>query len=155
MVSAVPKDETLRIQVARGTDVLERHEIAVVDICSISESSDSDVEDCVVTYLRDGYYEDIDGGSDDSGTATDTRDSGKKNDDDDGIETDADGLIDSMMNMWVEEDDLPLPPTTSGIIDSSNQQSTNKKPKPWSSRSSPSGTWVRDPKTGQMRNIDE
>jgi len=165
MVSAVPSDETLRIQVARGTDVFERHEIAVVDICSISESSDSDVEDCVVTFLTDGYYEDI-GGSDSSSTAAtiDSKDEiakvegdGSDDDDDDDTETEAgaDGLIDSMMNMWVEDDDLPLPPTTSGITDSSNQQNTNKKPKPWSSRSSPSGTWVRDPKTGQMRNIDE
>ena len=30
-----------------------------------------------------------------------------------------------------------------------------KKPAPWSSRSSPSGTFVRDPKTGKMVNIDE
>lgn len=158
MVSAVSNDEILRIQVARGTDVFERHEIAVVDICSISESSDSDVEDCVVAYLTDGYNEDIDGTNDNSSTATSTTNSNNKGVDDEGddaIEADADGLIDSMMNMWVEDDDLPLPPTTSGITDSNNQQNTNKKPKPWSSRSSPSGTWVRDPKTGQMRNIDE
>ena len=163
MVSAVPSDETLRIQVARGTDVFERHEKAVVDICSISESSESDVEDCVVTFLRDGYYEDIGGSTDSSSSAaTATTDStnNKNTDDDDDDDTDnkeadTDGLIDSMMNLWVEEDDLPLPPTTSGITDGSNQQNTNKKPKPWSSRSSPSGTWVRDPKTGQMRNIDE
>ena len=154
MVSAVPSDETLRIQVARGTDVFERHEKAVVDICSISESSESDVEDCVVTFLTDGYYEDIGGSSDSSSSSTATT-TDDDDDDTDKTEADTDGLIDSMMNLWVEEDDLPLPPTTSGITDSSNQQNTNKKPKPWSSRSSPSGTWVRDPKTGQMRNIDE
>ena len=34
------------------------------------------------------------------------------------------------------------------------EQPVKKKPAPWSSRSSPSGTFVRDPKTGEMRNID-
>ena len=158
MVSAVPNDETLVIQVARGTDVLERHEKAVVDICSISESSDSDVENCVVTFLTDGYYDDIGGNDSSSSGSNDNTINKVTNGEGDGTddnEADADVLIDSMMNMWVEEDDLPLPPTTSGITDGGSQQNSNKKPKPWSSRSSPSGTWVRDPKTGQMRNIDE
>lgn len=149
MASAVPHDETLVIQVVRGTDVLERHEKAVVDICSLSESGDSDVEDCVVKFLADGYYEDIGGSS--SKTVDKIQNSDVVTDVD--LADDADGLIDNMMNMWVEEDDLPLPPSTSGITDGSNQQQ-NKKPKPWSSRSSPSGTYVRDPKTGEMRNID-
>ena len=50
-------------------------------------------------------------------------------------------------------DELPMPPTTTGIIDP-DASTSSSKPKPWSSRSSPSGTFVRDPVTGEMRNID-
>jgi hypothetical protein len=163
MVGAVAKDETLVIQVARGTDVLERHEQAVVDICSISETGDKDVEDCVVNFLADGYYEDIGGSR--SGSSSSTRSKGDNDESttgtvnsdeskDDIDNVDADELIDDMFNLWVAEDDLPVPPTNSGIVDSNSGQQQNQKPKPWSSRSSPSGTFVRDPKTGQMKNID-
>ena len=67
--------------------------------------------------------------------------------DDDDLEC----MMDAMNSMWADE----LPPSkssTSGIMD--RPETPKQKAKPWSSRSSPSGTYVRDPKTGQMRNID-
>jgi hypothetical protein len=128
----------LTIQVVRGTNVLERHETAIVDMCNMSGASDKEVENCVVDFLAGGY-----------------------NDGDVDVETtdcvndkDAECLIDSMIDLWAEE--VTPPPTTSGISDQTiNGERTGKKAKPWSSRASPSGTWVRDPKTGEMRNIDK
>ena len=64
---------------------------------------------------------------------------------------DAEDLVDNLQNIWAS--DLPMPKTTSGISDNP-QDASVQKVKPWSSRSSPSGTFVRDPVTGEMRNID-
>lgn len=141
MVSAVLDEDPLTIQVARGTNILERHESAVVDLCNMSGTNDKDVEDCVVNYIAGGYdYDTVDD--------NDVVDESLCQNDE---ETEC--LIDGMMNLWADE--LPLPSTTSGITDQTSNPSTAKKPKPWSSRSSGSGTWVRDPKTGNMRNIDK
>ena len=136
LVSAVAKEDPLTIQVARGTNVLERHESTIVDVCSGAGANEKEVEECVVDFLAGGY--DYDGDVVES--------EGSECDDDDGAEC----LIDDMMNLWADE--LPPPSTTTGITAQTVQKTS--KPKPWSSRSSPSGTWVRDPKTGKMRNID-
>ena len=120
----------------RGTNVLERHESAIVDMCNMSGASEKEVEDCVVDFLSGGYDILL------SDNEFDSTESVNKDD--------SEVLIDDMMNLWANE--VPLPPTTSGITDQVNNGA--KKPKPWSSRSSGSGTWVRDPKTGKMRNID-
>eukprot|EP00537_Pseudo-nitzschia_pungens_P003828 CAMPEP_0172363390 /NCGR_PEP_ID=MMETSP1060-20121228/6763_1 /TAXON_ID=37318 /ORGANISM="Pseudo-nitzschia pungens, Strain cf. cingulata" /LENGTH=308 /DNA_ID=CAMNT_0013086119 /DNA_START=1137 /DNA_END=2063 /DNA_ORIENTATION=- len=138
LVSAVAEEDPLTIKVARGTEVLERHESALVELCNLSDGNDKEVEDCVVNFLAGGFDYENDIPSDDEVLCADT---------------DAEGLIDGMMNLWADE--LPPPPTTSGITDQTNQRSSAQKPKPWSNRSSPSGTWVRDPKTGKMRNIDK
>jgi len=136
LVSAVPDEDPLTIQVVRGTGVLERHESTVVDLCNLSGESEKEVEECVVNFISGGYdYDDVD---DVSVPPSDE---------------DAEFMLDNMMNLWADE--LPLPPTTSGITDQTNNEKTAKAPKPWSSRSSPSGTWVLDPKTRKMRNIDK
>jgi len=140
LVSAVPQQDPLRIQVARGTKILERHESTIVELCSVSGVNDQDVLECVVDFLAGAYDYD-----------NDVEDNNKDSDEilfeDD---KDAESLIDGMMNLWADE--LPPPSTTTGITEQSVKKTA--KPKPWSSRSSPSGTWVRDPKTGKMRNID-
>jgi hypothetical protein len=128
------------MQIVRGTNVLERHETAIVDMCNMSGASEKEVESCVVDFLAGGYDVASKTEDDIEDQAAECRDE----------ETEC--LIDGMMNLWADE--VPLPPTTSGITDQVNGENSAKKPKPWSSRSSPSGTWVRDPKTGQMRNID-
>ena len=72
-------------------------------------------------------------------------------DDEECDDDDLECMMDAMNSMWADE----LPPSkapTSGIMD--RPETPAQKVKPWSSRSSPSGTYVRDPKTGQMRNID-
>lgn len=148
-MAAVPEDEPLVFRVARETGVMERHEAAIVDLCQTPGASDKQVEDCVVTFLSSGY--------DDSSTtikvATETEeDTEKESDGDRDDEDESDDMLDTMLNMWA--DDLPMPPTTSGITDMNGEDSRPGKAKPWSSRSSPSGTFVRDPVTGEMRNID-
>lgn len=146
LVSAVPEKDTLKIQIVRGTNVLERHETAIVDLCNVSGANDKEMENCVVDFLSGGYDVGID--DDNASTIDDTKSDEGNNVSDE----DADGMIDDIMNLWADE--LPLPPTTSGITDQVNGYNSGKKPKPWSTRSSPSGTFVRDPKTGKMRNID-
>jgi hypothetical protein len=137
-VTAVTEDALLELRVARDTGVLERHEAFVVDLCQSPGASDKQVQDCLVDFLSAGY---------DDPTAYANVDDKECNLEDD----DADCLLNSMMDMWADE--LPMPPTTTGIIDP-DASTSSSKPKPWSSRSSPSGTFVRDPVTGEMRNID-
>ena len=112
-----------------------------MDLCNDSGASDKDAQECVVDFLSGGYdYDTVD-------ENVEVDDSLCQNDEN------TECLIDGMMNLWADE--LPLPPTTSGITDQPINAGTAKAPKPWSSRSSGSGTWVRDPKTGKMRNIDK
>lgn len=136
-MGSVADDETLVLQLARGTSVFERHEAAIVELCQSPGASDKQVEDCVVDFLSFGYDTTV---ADDEGTEECSTD-----------DESADCMIDDMYNLWADE--LPLPPTTSGITDARDED-TASKPKPWSARSSPSGTFVRDPVTGEMRNID-
>jgi hypothetical protein len=135
-VGSVPEEDPLRLQVARGTGVYERHESTVVDLCQTTSVSDKEVEECVVDFLKFGYD-----------TAPEPI-----NEEECDIDDEANCMLDGMMNLWADE--LPLPPTTSGISDQPAGENVAKKPKPWSSRSSPSGTFVRDPVTGEMRNLD-
>ena len=137
---------------ARKTGVLERHEAAIVDLCQTPGASDKQVEDCVVNFLKTGYDDDDGDGSTKTKATSDKNNDDESDDSDDNDDEvdDSDDMIDSMLNMWA--DDLPLPTTTSGITDA--MEDSKPKAKPWSSRSSPSGTFVRDPVTGEMRNID-
>jgi hypothetical protein len=161
LVSAVPQEEPLKIEVVRGTDVLERHETAIVDLCNMSGANDKEIENCVVDYMAGGYDAGIE--DDRASIGDDMVDEGENLVSDEA----ADGLIDDIMSLWMDElplppdettdswsDELPLPLEKSGIIDQARGHNSDKKPKPWSSRSSQSGTFVRDPTTGKMRNID-
>lgn len=135
LVAAVSEEVPLSIQVARGTDVFERHESTINDVCMGAGASEKEVQECVVDFLSGGYNYDDDVVENDS-TECEADDS--------------ECLIDDMMNLWADE--LPPPSTTTGITAQTVQKTS--KPKPWSVRSSGSGTYVRDPKTGKMRNID-
>ena len=127
------------MRLARGTPVLADHEKAIVEICSNPDKSDVEVEECVTDFLREGYYTE----SSTNGSAQDENDSPESSTEDD------DDMLDNMFNMWAE--DLPATPAAPAEPKPTQEKS---KPKPWSSRSSPSGTFVRDPRTGKMRNID-
>lgn len=137
-VSSVGNDSVLELRLARGSDVLERHEKSIVDLCQTPGASDREVDECMASFIAAGYdYEVVADGDEDEVECME--------------DDDTECILDNMMNIWAEE--LPPPPTTSGITDTSGETSATK-PKPWSSRSSPSGTFVRDPVTGEMRNID-
>jgi hypothetical protein len=110
---------------------MAKHETALVDLCALPGGNDKEIEQCMTAFLNDSFPTDDDGAM--SGC-------------DDGTEC----LLDGLFDMWNEE--MPAIPVQSP--EPAEQVEEAKKPAPWSSRSSPSGTWVRDPKTGEMRNID-
>ena len=141
LVSGRPDESPLKIRVARGSDVMEHHEMALVELCILGD--DADTADCISSiYAADDIDVYMTGDSEMAIC-----------DEDDGSEC----MLDSMWgsNMWGE-----------GLVESEEEKesdakeeeaTTEKKKKvaPWSSRSSGSGTYVRDPQTGKMVNIDE
>jgi hypothetical protein len=133
LVAAITDSETLGLRLARGTTVLAAHEAAVVELCSQPDRSYEDVDECVVDFLQAGYYSE-----DSNGPANEEEPS-----------EDEDNLLENMFSMWAE--DLPDVKPSEPLTPPTQERS---KPKPWSSRSSPSGTFVRDPKTGKMTNLD-
>ena len=142
MVSSRPEEEPLSLQVARGTNVYDDHEKAVIELCS-TDADDADVEQCVVDYLS----MESQGGEAAKRQGTQQQETECDLEDDD----DADCMVGNMMDMWAADlPDLPPPPKD---LDSA-ENPADKVIKPWSSRSSGSGTYVRDPVTGEMKNID-
>lgn len=112
---------------------MERHELALVELCIVGD--DAETADCInqIYSYEDDFIED--------GEMAPCED--------DGTEC----LLDSMWDTWSEG-----LPSINGDEDNGMEEDVAKKKKkvaPWSSRSSPSGTYVRDPKTGKMVNIDE
>lgn len=133
LVGGRPDENPLIMRVARGTDVMQRHELALVELCIIGD--DAATADCIssIYAAEDDVYL-----ADDSEMAM--------CDEDDGTEC----MIDSMWSDWSFDEEKE---------EEEKKEEVEEKPKkvvqPWSSRSSPSGTYVRDPKTGKMVNIDE
>lgn len=127
---------------------MEEHENKLVDLCSTLDVDDKALEDSIANYIS---------ASDDSMRAV-IRSNNNNNmidadDDNDGDDDDvtSDNMLDEMYNLWQEE----LPETFQPKEEEEEEEAPKKsKPRPWSSRSSPSGTFVRDPRTGKMRNID-
>jgi hypothetical protein len=150
-VSARPEEEPLVLRVARGTTVLGDHESALVELCSDPTLDSKEAEECIVEFLKEGYYMDdetIEEQSIDVESELVEQVDEKEQD-----VVDEDAIVADMYSMWAEEmDDLVRPPDSQEV----QQEDNSSKPsvKPWSSRSSQSGTFVRDPKTGVMRNID-
>ena len=116
---------------------MNRHRLALAELCIVGD--DADTADCITSI----YSADNDITLEDSSAITIC-------DEDDGTEC----MLDSMWIAWTE--DLPSPAKEEGEGDGRVQEKEEKKKvAPWSSRSSPSGTYVRDPKTGKLVNIDE
>lgn len=123
--------QNLSIKVARGTDVMSLHESALVDLCTLPEK-DVDLENCITSLNS------YDMGFEEDAPTVDCGDDG------------AECMIDQLYSGWGEEMGLDV-----AKDDEAEEEETKAdKPAPWSSRSSPSGTFVRDPKTGKMVNID-
>lgn len=136
LVASRPEEEALELTVVRGTAVAEEHERVLVDLCTGQDEDEAAVEECVLDYLKGGYADPT------------TIDDAIVVDDGD------EDLVQSLLQMWAQ--DLPPPPPPAAMEPTSPAvpDPLKKKVKPWSSRSSPSGTYVRDPVTGEMKNID-
>jgi hypothetical protein len=151
LVKSRPDDEPLVFRVARGSRVLEDHEHALVELCRNPDgglgASEEQMEQCVNAFVQ-STYDDFDDASAPVSVECQVVDG-----DEDPLS--ADCLLDSMYSMWAE-DGVPaaaLAPSHPTPDDSSSSR-TKAKVKPWSSRSSPSGTYVRDPATGKLKNLD-
>jgi len=134
LVSSRGADQELVIKVVRGTQLKEDHENALLDMCTL-DGNDLEMNQCLDSIMGSAFIADQNEKSIESVSA----------------EQD---LIDSMYEkLWDEEtefipdiEDIGVPP---------KPQETVIQRAPWSSRSSPSGTFVRNPKTGKLENIDQ
>jgi hypothetical protein len=138
-VAGIPDGEVLELQILRGTNVMEKHESALVDICASIGKDEKEIEECVVTFLSSAFAEDE-----------------KDFDDirDDAPVTDA-ILDEAFQTLWGNEFMEMNSAPVSNTLPTKEAPVQSSKPLPWRSRSSPSGTFVRDPKTGKLRNIDD
>mmetsp|Transcript_22977 Transcript_22977/g.41398 ORF Transcript_22977/g.41398 Transcript_22977/m.41398 type:complete len:309 (+) Transcript_22977:120-1046(+) len=136
LVSGRPDENPLIMRIARGSDVMERHELALVELCIIGD--DATTADCIDTiYSADASDFYLDGEDTDDGALCV---------EDDGTEC----MLDSMWSDWSFEEEKEEETKVEEV-----EEKPKKVAQPWASRSSGSGTYVRDPKTGKMRNIDE
>lgn len=138
LVSGRYPDQPLTMIVMRGTNVMSRHETVLVSLCTAPGGTDTNVDECITSIMQD---EDIDFVM--SGDANNEL----------GIVCDEEGecMLDAMSAFWGSESD-----DVYGTKKEKSEVSVEKKkanPRPWASRSSPSGTFVRDPVTGKMQNI--
>jgi len=134
LISGRSAAQSLSLKMARGTDVMERHESALVDLCIIDV--DTDVDNCINeinTYGMDFAEDELTAGCGDEETEC---------------------LLDQMYKDWGDEMAEVGSAGANGETKSEEEETKPKRPAPWSSRSSPSGTFVRNPKTGKMENID-
>lgn len=121
------------------------HESALVDICTSIGQNEQEIEECVVDFLTTTY-------EDEMKLASETL----KESDPEDKEYDEDKLLNNILeNMWGDELEEILPTNTTDISEDVAEKEIPKKVAPWRSRSSPSGTFVRDPSTGKMINIDD
>jgi len=123
----------LVIIAVRGSDVMAKHESTLVDLCILPDN-DKDVEKCIESMYQAEY---------DMKTDTSISDDDKCDDEN------LDCMLDTLFDVWADEVGIKKEGKEEEV------KEVKKKPAPWSSRSSPSGTYVRDPKTGKMVNIDE
>lgn len=143
-MAGIADEAVLEFRIVRGTQVLAQHESALVDLCASVGEDEQAIEDCVVSFLNSAYSDEIDDQTETEGPCSDDE------------ETEC--LLDDMFeNLWGSETAETVAPAAKAdigqrLMDEAKPKSS--KPLPWRSRSSPSGTFVRDPKTGKMRNID-
>jgi len=130
LVAGRPDESPLIVRVARGSDVKERHELALVELCIVGDDDSAAKSITAIYNSDDDIFE---------GDIIECRDA----------ETDC--LLDSIWECW--SDGLPIQENDQD--ENKDAKKVKKKVAPWSSRSSPSGTYIRDPKTGKMVNIDE
>lgn len=130
----------LILKVIRNTNVQIEHEKALVDLCILPEGEgpEANISQCIEALYKSDYE------IDDPGDSTNCEDS------------DAECMLDTLMGSWEEELNV-MTGNGKGEVMAENEKDESgkeKKPAPWSSRSSGSGTYVRDPRTGKMVNLD-
>jgi hypothetical protein len=152
LVAARSEDQPLTIRVARGTSVLNDHERALVDLCSDPTLDGKETEECIVSFLKQGYETDDNNSVVEIGEVKDFVNGANNGSLNGSNQVDEEDLVGNLLNMWAEDMDLPVSKPVDPALPVKEEVAA--KPKPWSSRSSPSGTFVRDPRTGEMRNID-
>jgi hypothetical protein len=169
--------DPFRLRVVRGTNAWADHEAALTELCSNPDATTTETDQCLLDYLQSGY-DTMMTTTTTTIMPTNSRKTILNTDDhpesqnvtcpitDDDDDDDECVLVNDLQNLWAS--DLPIPSSSSTINDtsasatassssgssSSNNNNSNTAKKPWSSRSSPSGTFVRDPTTGRMKNLD-
>ncbi len=142
LIAGRPESSNLIIKIIRNTSILEQHETALVDLCILPEGElysggrDKTIDKCIETMYK-ASYDMVDS------------DMGENNNmcDDEDMEC----MLETISSLWSE--DMIVDGNQSKENDENNKVEEVKKSAPWSSRSSPSGTWVRV--NGTMVNIDE
>ena len=154
-------NEPFTLRVLRGTTALQDHEVALTELCSNPDTTSTEAEQCMIDYIQGGYATIPDqkslGTSSKQINVDRIPDDGEcllepNNDDDD-----SECLLNDIHSLWAS--DLPMSSLQQqqqqGSMTRNDNSNTNAVPvKPWSSRASPSGTFVRDPITGKMKNLD-
>ena len=112
---------------------MERHLLALVELCIVGD--DASTADYIASIYVDEDITDIAVSGDSETAICDEGD-------------DTDSILDSMWGEWSFEEEKE-----EEVVEEVKEE--KKKVAPWSSRSSGSGTYVRNPKTGKMENIDE
>lgn len=156
LIASCPEDRPLQVQVVRGASVLEEHERALVQLCTRGSSSDEQVDACILDFLKSGY--ELDDNLDTSTGVLFKQDEICQED----PETEC--ILDNMQTMWAEdlgldirtaESSLGIVAEPQGTTAESSASAPKATVKPWSLRSSPSGTFVRDPVTRKLKKLEE
>ena len=152
-------NEPFTLRVLRGTTALQDHEVALTELCSNPDTTSSEAEQCMIDYIQSGYAI-----ADSIVNFDNTPNNCECNILLDNEMDDGDCLLNDMHSLWAS--DLPMSsslqqtdkvtPISGGAAVATNRTNDNVAVvKPWSSRVSPSGTFVRDPTTGKMKNLDD
>lgn len=123
---------------------MAQHESALVDLCATVGEDEQAIEDCVVSFLNLAYSDEVEDQPEREGPCSG----------DDETECILDDMFESLWGSELAETVNPAPKADIEQRTVDDAKPKSSKPLPWRSRSSPSGTFVRDPKTGKMRNID-
>lgn len=143
LVSGRHSNKPLTIRVIRGTDVISRHESHLVSLCTLPGETDYALDDCITSLMKEGDLDEVMDGEN-IGMDMDCDEEGEC-------------MLDAMFAAWGLEDDDASSASGASLEkdDTKPQEAQKTNSRPWASRSSPSGTYVRDPVTGQMENISE
>lgn len=183
LVGSCPDSEMLQFQIVRGSNVVAEHERAMVEMISNPDyfAAEEQTSKGLLNFLKGSYFDEnsndieetdlfqqLTFDNEDNFASSPRRRNSPLNDEEckNLYDEESDCLVDNLQNMWADLESYQKPELTPTPLSSStttitalfsvntNNNSTNFQPKPWSSRSSPSGTFVRDPTTGRMKNVD-